>query len=133
VIMRRVMNVARYQTRLCIFLAEQRPNGLVRLAYIRLAWVVQKNDLEERSTTNITCLFIGAVLVAKKVVGLNAKVLLANQRDIAKSEIGLLTLRLVVCSEALSSTVLPSALGRKASNVIWVWGVFVTMLGEHLQ
>jgi hypothetical protein len=38
------------------------------------------------------------------------------------------------CSrEALSFTVLPSALGRKASDVIRFWGVCEAMHGEHVQ
>ena len=94
-IMRLVTSVARYQTRCCISLAEQKPNGLVRLAYIRLARAVTKSDLKERNTVNIICLFIGVVVASKKVLGRHAKLVLAKQRNAAKSEIGLLLLCLV--------------------------------------
>ena len=94
-IMRLATSVAKYQTRCCISLAEQKPNGLVRLAYIRLARAVTKSELKERSTINIICLFIGAVFASKKVLEQLAELVLAKQRNVAKSEISLLLLRLV--------------------------------------
>ena len=77
--MRLVTSVARYQTRRCISLAEQKLNGLVRLVYIRLAQVATKSELKGRKIIYIICLFIGAMFASKKVSGKNARLLLAKQ------------------------------------------------------